>query len=187
MTFDENLKRVQDLTGLDSRDAARVAFEFGDDETPSAAQIVEKARALGFDIERKHATRTRPQPTLGPEIEMDAARVLSEVYLCSPRCLPVRPGGDRVEMPKIGRAPTELQELGPELLEGLPEEIRVLLLKIDLYEAKATLWLWDEANMIDRPVGPIDLARYETPGEMIEAIVNALLPRLTRVLAADWN
>jgi hypothetical protein len=185
--FEVLLERVKSLTGLAGRDAAKVAFEFEDPTAVSPQEIVEKAIALGFDVERKHGQRAVAAATPIAEMTMNPAEVLSEVYMVMPRVL-------CQSYPKIGRAPTELQELDPEFLDGLPEDVKALLVKIDMFEGAATFWLRDEANDVDRPIGPIDLNRWiaddDTPEQAMEKLNEAfltLLKRVNKVITADWN
>jgi hypothetical protein len=181
-SFGELVDRVIALTELDPADATEVAKELwshGDEFT--SAEIVDCARALGYDVERKHAVKTDADAPLGPDISFDPAIVLSEVYENSPRVL-------CSEMPKLGRAPAELlnhAELASDL-EDLPEDIRAMLVTIDLFEGRATYWLRDEANNIDRPIGPIDLRRYDDASALVDALMD-LFKRLPLVLTADFN
>lgn len=175
--FTELLARVQALTGLGGREAAQVAFAFDDDDEPKPQEIVDKAIELGFDVERKHG-RTKTG-TFAAEMTMDPAEVLSEVYLVCPRVL-------MQNVPKMGRAPAEAQQHFPELMAELPDEIKVLLVKIDMLEGAATFWIRDEANDVDRPIGPIDIRRYDSEHALEEAF-NVLLQRMNKVLAADCN
>lgn len=176
--FNDLLARVQALTGLGTRQAAQVAFEFEEGSQPLPQEIVDKAIALGFDVERKHG---KTKAGVGPEITTDPAEVLSEIYMTCPRVF-------CSNMPKLGRAPSEALA-HPEIasvLDGLPEEIRAMLVKIDMLEGAATFWIRDEANDIDRPIGPIDITRY-TSENALEAAFRTLMGRLDRVLAADFN
>lgn len=173
--FDELMARVSALTGLEGRDAAKVAFELADDPMPQ--EIVDKAIELGFDVERKHGqTKTS---AMGAEMTMNPAEVLSEVYMACPRVL-------MQQTPKMGRAPAEAQEHFPELMASLPEEMKVLLVKVDMLEGAATFWIHDEANDVDRPIGPIDITRYDSQTALEEAFMT-LLQRMDKVLAADCN
>jgi hypothetical protein len=56
--------------------------------------------------------------------------------------------------------------------------------KIDVFEGAATFWLRDEANDVDRPIGPIDLNRWisedDTPEQAMERIEEAFRTLLTR-------
>lgn len=184
--FEWLLERVRTLTGLTGRDAAKVAFEFDDPQGVTPQQIVEKAIELGFDVERKHAPAKLATPVA--EMTMNPAEVLSEVYMVMPRVLCQK-------YPQIGRAPTELQQLDPDFMDSLPEDVKALLVKIDLFEGAATFWLRDEANDVDRPIGPIDLKRWidpesDTPEQAMEKLTEAfltLLKRVNRVITADYN
>jgi hypothetical protein len=142
--FSELVERVQALTHLDAKDATEVAASLWKDGNEfTAAEIVDRAIALGYDVERKHV-KTANEP-LGSDITFDPALVLTEVYENQPRVM-------CSEMPKLGRAPAEMlqyEEFAEELAD-LPEDIRAMLVKIDVVEAKATYWLRDEANAIDR-------------------------------------
>lgn len=179
--FDELMERIKALTGLTTREAAQVAFAFEDGAQPLPQEIVDKAIELGFDVERKHGqTKTSGGP-LGAEMTMDPAEVLTEVYAVMPRVL-------CHVMPKMGRAPAEAEQHPEvvELLAQLPEEIALLLVKVDLLEGAATFWIRDEANDIDRPVGPIDITRYDSHEALQQAFMS-LLQRVDKVLAADFN
>jgi hypothetical protein len=186
--FEMLLDRVRSLTGLTGRDAAKVAFEFEDPTAVSPQEIVDKAIELGFDVERKHGKANVVAATPLPEMTMNPAEVLSEVYMVMPRVL-------SQDYPRIGRAPAELQQLDPDFIEGLPEDVKALLVKIDLFEGAATFWLRDEANDVDRPIGPIDLNRWidadhDTPEQAMEKLTEAfltLLQRINRVITADFN
>lgn len=129
---------------------------------------------------------------VGPEISVDPAVVLSEVYGACPRMLSPRTDDqgarvdEKVYVPKIGRCPTKLQELAGDAIDQLPDHVKALLVKLNIEDAAMTVWLWDEANEIDRPIGPIDLTRYTTGSELREAL-ETLCSRIGRVLAADWN
>lgn len=181
------LDRIQALTGLSGRDAAKVAVEFEEDSEPLPQEIVDKARELGFDVEAKHgaSVRTEQEP-IGPEITMDPAVVLTEVYENCPRVL-------CAELPVLGKAPDEARANFGELIDEMPDEMRAMLVKIDQFEGKATFWLRDEANDIDRPIGPIDLTRYDSERALIAAF-EALMTRLSdprpghaQILTADFN
>jgi hypothetical protein len=186
--YDELLDRVKTLTGLNDRAAQAVTLSMLADapnDTFSAGQIVKAAERLGYDFERPEGIADEPEPWAA-EITMDPAIVLSEVYENSPRVL-------CSQMPRIGKAPDELQQLDPDLIEQLPDEVRALLLKIDVFEGKATFWMRDEANELDRPIGPIDLRRYSSGRELIEGVMALLqrdakgVLRLDRVISADFN
>lgn len=177
--FDEMLERVKSLTGLEGRDAAKVAFEL--DDNPRPQEIVDKAIELGFDVERKHGQESVAAATPIAEMTMNPAEVLSEVYMVMPRVL-------CSNMPKMGRAPDEVNrhEQLAGLLAELPEDIQAMLIKVDLIEGSATFWIRDEANDIDRPLGPVDLTRF-TSERALEEAFQTLLKRMNKVLAADFN
>lgn len=189
--FDELRDRVKALTGLNDRAAQAVAVSMladakgNTDFPPTDSHIVREAEALGYDFERPEGVVDEPEPWAA-EITMDPAIVLSEVYENSPRVL-------CAQMPRIGKAPDELQQLDPDLIEQLPDEVRALLLKIDVFEGKATFWMRDEANDLDRPIGPIDLRRYSSGTELMEGVMALLqrdangVLRLDRVISADFN
>lgn len=181
--FDELRDRVASLTGLNKRAAASVATSLlatGSQTEFSAGAIVGEAESLGYEFERPEGVKVEREPApFAAEVTMDAGTVLSEVYEAMPRVLCAQP-------PRVGKAPEELRRLDPELVDQLPEEVRALLVKIDVLEGKATFWLYDEANQIDRPIGPIDLTRYDSAEALHEAF-GALLRRLPKVLAADHN
>lgn len=179
MSFGELLDRVMRLTELEQAQAFEIAntlWQANPDGEWTAAEIVAAAQMHGYEPKAAGATATK---TFAPEITMDPAEVLAEVYMHSPRV-------STQQVPRIGKAPTELQNIAPEFIEALPEEVQALLVKIDLLEGKATFWLWDEANEIDRPVGPIDLMRYDSANALFSAF-EALMKRLPRVIAADTN
>lgn len=178
-------RRVRALTGLNDRAAAMVAVSLlSEEDLPeefTASAIVREAESMGYEFERPEGVEVRPDgpPAFAGEVSMDPAVVLAEVYENSPRVL-------SQNMPAIGKAPDELRELAPELVEQLPEDVLALLVKVDQFEGKATFWLRDEANDVDRPIGPIDLTRYTDGNELREAF-ETLMKRLPRVLAADMN
>jgi len=116
---------------------------------------------------------------MGPEMTMNPAEVLTEVYMVMPRVLCSK-------MPKMGRAPAEAQEHFADVLAELPDDIKALLVKIDMLEGQATFWIRDEANDVDRPIGPIDITRYGSERALEEAF-NVLLQRMNKILAADFN
>lgn len=189
--YDKLRDRVKAITGLNDRAAQVVALSMLADtkgETAfSAGQIVRSAEALGYEFERPEGVKVEDeQQPFAAEVTMDPALVLSEVYENSPRVL-------CSQVPRIGKAPEELQQLAPELIEQLPDEVRAMLLKIDVFEGKATFWLRDEANDVDRPIGPIDITRYADGEQIQEAILTLLrrdahgVLRLDRVLSADFN
>ncbi len=191
--FDEMMHRIESLTGLTGRDAARVAFEFDPDTQPRPDEIVDKAIEMGYDVERKHdAPADEPDAPFGVGISMDPAVVLTEMFMVMPRCVPVRTdlNGDAmpVQVPKVGRVPDEAQghESLHELIDELPDDISLILAKIDVFAGSCTFWVRDGANEIDRPIGPIDLTKYTSANQINEAFMD-LLKRLPKVLAADLN
>lgn len=191
--FDEILERVKALTGLNGRDAAQVAFTFDPGDEPRPQDIIDAAVALGFDVEKLHGEDEPETPApFGVGITMDPAQVLTEMFMVMPRCVPVRQddNGDTlpVEIPHIGRAPAEIQnfEGHEQFMDELPEDVRLILAKIDVFEGKVTFWVRDGSNEIDRPIGPVDLTVYTSERQMHEAFMD-LLKRLPRVLAADSN
>lgn len=196
--FDVLLERVKRLTGLGAREAAAVAFDLAD-STPTAKDIIAKAKELGFDVEdpgEDARKADRSEMSMGVGITMFAPEVLSEVYMMCPRVLSEK-------VPKLGKAPEQFSELIEAALGELPDDVRAMVAKIDIFDGAATFWLRDEANAVDRPIGPISLAPYvrfaddadqSDPFTIAEANVNALyrafealIPRLGRVLAADSN
>lgn len=180
--FDELVDRVKALTGLESRDAFRVADAL-DADLVSAPDIVEKAIELGFDIERKHDPDAAPvndQPL--PEISTNPVEVLAAMYRECPRVL-------AHNVPVVGRVPKEslfYDEDVQEMLKALPENLRLLIGSIDIYNGTLTVTLYDEANDLDRKIGPIDLERFDTQ-DQLETAIRVLLGRLHLVLAADSN
>lgn len=206
-TFGDLLDRVQRLTGAETDDAFKVAKALWDengDAVPTPAQIAAKARELGVDVKAPDAG-DRPTGMNEPSVadamkdmtdeeklhvqvvrnlekincSMDPAEVLTEVYMVEPRVL-------HVQTPKLGRAPDEAYKYFAKELEDLPEEMIAALVKIDLVDGKATFWLRDEANNVDRPIGPIDLTRYEDDHALSQAF-NEAFRRLPLVFAADMN
>lgn len=173
--FASLLERVKRLTGLDGRDAAKVAVAF-DDTDPLPQQIIEKAQELGFDVQTATAPPAPESPTFGVGISMNPVEVLTETYMVAPRVL-------MQHIPKIGKVPDEARKYFDHLDE-LPEDVRAMLVKIDVFEGQATFWLKDEANDVDRPIGPIDLKPY---GEDLEIAFRALVQRLPLILSADCN
>lgn len=184
--FRELLERIEALTGLTGRDAAQVAFGFDAEYTPTSAEIVEAAANAGFDVEVKHGRKTQTATPIA-EMSMDPATVMEQVYWACPRLTPADDDG-KVHVAKLGRAPDELKQYEgyEDLIADMPEEMRAVLVKIDLLEGKATFWLRDGANEIDRPIGPLDLTQYPSESALTEAMMH-LFKRIDRVLAADWN
>lgn len=207
--FDEVVERVKRLTGLQGRAASAVAMAATDDAEARAAEvnshltgpddpdvqaqpivtaadIVRAARELGIHVEApSRDASTTDALTLGLrelQLEPDATRVLAEVYKTMPRVL-------NPEMPRVGRAPKDSVFYNDELqaqIDALPEEVRVLIGGVDLVNGQLTLRLYDEANDLDREIGPIDLTRYES-AEQLQRGVETLISRLPRVLASDFN
>lgn len=185
--FDELLACIEQMTGLNPRACQAIALQLARDNDPgrsgldfSAGEVARAAQGLGYDLpdELRQLAQQDPNP-LGRDITLDEAQVLSEVYMVAPRVM-------CQQMPKLGRAPEELRKLAPELVEQLPEEVRAMLVKIDVFEGKATFWLYDEANEIDRPIGPIDVSRYADGQQLHEAFAD-LVRRLPKVLSSDFN
>lgn len=182
--FDELRGRVEAITKLNKRACQIVAASLLQDATPEAAfsagQIVKEAERLGYDFERPEGvTVEEDEQVFAPEVSMDPGVVQAAVYEITPRAF-------CTELPKLGKAPDELRELAPELADQLPDEVRAMLIKIDVFEGKATFWVYDEANEIDRAIGPIDLTRYESADALNEAF-GTLMRRVGRVLSADFN
>lgn len=186
MTLGELIDRVQLLVGCSPQDAFRVASELHVDGRTDYSDDVIKYAAVKLSVGAAEQDEDAPAPTPLPEISMNPAEVLREVYLACPRCVPADDDG-KVHLPKIGRAPVEEQhEIDPEFLEGIPEHVRVLLLDLNVFNAEANVVFYDEANGVDRRMPPIDLTRFESMDELGDAL-DVLLKRLPRVIAADWN
>ena len=187
MTFGELVDRVIEVTGLAPEDAAKVAGElYGAERAYTEAGIRYAAENLGLTGEQPVQQQER---TPEPQMTMDPAEVLGEVYRACPRCLPKQEGHDRVYMPRVGRAPKESVFYSDELraqLDALPEHIRVLIGHVSVFEGTVTFTLYDEANDVDRFIGPIDLTRF-ADGEQLREAIEVLIGRLGRVLAADFN
>lgn len=191
MNFDELVERVKKLTELDSRDAFRVADalvnEHEHEHIPPAV-IVDKAIEMGFEVERKHdgADDAPENAEPMPEVTTNPVEVLAEMYRICPRTL-------AHQTPKIGRVPKEsvfYDEDMQAMLAALPEHLRVLIGNIDIFNGSLTITLYDEANDLDREIGPIDLGRFlasDDAGAKLNAAVETLIKRLPRVLAADFN
>lgn len=118
---------------------------------------------------------------------MDPATVMEQVYWMCPRLTPADDDG-KVHIAKLGRAPEEARQYEglAELIDEMPDEMKAVLVKIDMFEGAATFWLRDGANEIDRPIGPIDLSAYDSERALMEAMT-VLMKRIDKVLAADWN
>lgn len=179
--FDELLTYVRSVTGLTGREAAHVAFEFApEDGVPTPQAIIEVAERLGLDVERKHTEKPDTGPW-GPDLEMDPASVLTHVYMECPRVM-------MTDTPRMGKAPTthEMSAHLMSMLAELPEEVQAAIVNVNLSEGEATFWLHDEANQIDRKIGPIDITRYTSENALRDAMMD-LLKRINKVLAADTN
>lgn len=195
MTFDELLDRVIEVTGLGMRPAAKVANELYEDEAQAYTSegIRYAAAKLGL-ADESAPPRTLEQRLAGAlgriNCEADPAQVLKHVYRECPRMLPLQAGHLGVYPPRIGRAPKESVFYDDEIREWiseLPENVRVLLGAIDLYQGTLTITLYDEANDVDRHVGPIDLTQFEDAHHAFTDAIMELLKRLPRVIASDWN
>ena len=201
-TFNELVTRIESITGLGRRQASTVAIALTDEESdsiPTAAQIVDTAVELGYDVDVKHArkaARESGDTSFAPDVEMDPNEVFAQVHMANPgRLIPATDG--EVKMPRIGLAPQEamrmmddearekLEELRDEA-EGEGNSVFASLTALDLGAMQATVWIYDEANGIDRPIGPIDLTRYSGPQAFQEGLA-ALMARARFVLTADWN
>jgi hypothetical protein len=182
--LDQLATRVVELTGLNERAAAVVAQSLIEQDAGrvySAADIVRAAEELGYEFDKPERPNAEAN-TPGPEITMDAAEVLAQVYRACPRVL-------TQEVPRVGRAPKDSVFYDAELqamIDSLPEEIRLLIAGIDLVNGQVNVTLYDEANDVDRTIGPIDLTRYGSVRALEEAL-RVLLGRLPRVLSSDFN
>lgn len=204
-SFGELLDRVQRLTKLDTDESYAVAKKLWDSDpeaifTPAA--IVTCAEALGFNVNAQtDAPPTMNEPSIEDamagmtdeeklhlqlvnglktlHISADPAEVLHEVYMVEPRVL-------QAEIPVLGQAPDEAYQHFAAELADLPEDVIACLVKIDLFQGQATYWLRDEANNVDRPIGPIDLTRYPDATALSDALLEAF-KRMPRVLAAEYN
>lgn len=201
-TFNELVTRIESITGLGRRQASTVAIALTDEESdsiPTAAQIVDTAVELGYDVDVKHArkaARESGDTSFAPDVEMDPNEVFAQVHLANPgRLIPATNG--EVKMPRIGLAPQEAMRMmddeAREKLDELRDEaeaegnsVFAALTALDLSAMQATVWIYDEANGIDRPIGPIDLTRYSGPQAFQEGL-GALMARARFVLTADWN
>jgi hypothetical protein len=180
--LDELATRVAELTGLNTRAASVVAaslIEATPDAVFSAGDIVGEAEKLGYEFAKPEATKQR---TPGPEITMDPAEVLAQVYRACPRVL-------RQAVPRVGRAPKDSVFYDEDLqaqIDALPEEIRVLIAGVDLVNGQVDVTLYDEANDVDYTIGPLDLERYDN-ARALEQALRVLISRLPRVLSSDFN
>lgn len=183
--FEELVSRVKAITGLSGREASVVAMELTEEEPGvvfSAADIARKAKELGYDFEQPEGAQDERKSAPAAEVTMDPAIVLAEVYRSCPRVL-------TAELPRVGRAPKDSVFYDAEVqaaIDSLPEEIRVLIAGVDLLNGQVTIELYDEANDVDRKIGPIDLSRYSSARALQDAI-HVLIGRLPRVLTADFN
>lgn len=188
MSLGELLDLVERTLGCDAADAFRVAKEIHVDGREEYSEDVIRYAAVKLGVEA-HVAGDEPvqaPPSPMPEVTMDPAEVLREVYLACPRCVPADADG-KVHMPEIGRAPQEEQHAIPaEILDGLPEHVRLLLMEIDVFNGEVTAVFYDKANGVDRKMPPIDLTRFNSAEQLNEAL-DVLLRRLPRIIAADWN
>jgi hypothetical protein len=181
---DELAQRVTALTGLNERAAAIIAASLLEDDPArvcSAAEIVDAAEDLGYEFEKPGAASDKPNAPAA-EVTMDPVEVLAQVYRTCPRVL-------TQEIPRVGRAPKESVFYDEELqamIDALPEEIRVLLAGVDLINGEVNVTLYDEANDVDRTIGPLSLDRYDSRHALEEAL-RVLIGRLPRVLSSDFN
>lgn len=193
----ELIERVQALTGLNARAAQAVAMSLtheDEDNIPSAAEIVKAAEGLGYEFEKpEHPHKQDPahQSALGARISVDPAEVLENVYLAMPRVL-------MQSVPAMGRVPEKMREaFGDEeseaLLADMPDDVRAMLGKVNILDGEVTFWLYDEANDVDRSIGPVSLGiswppdNPEQVSTAIERTFRTLVGRLERTLAADSN
>lgn len=199
-TFNELVTRIEGITGLGRRQASTVAIALTDEDSdsiPTAAQIVDAAAELGYDVDIKHArkaAREHGDTSFAPDVEMDPEAVFAQVHLANPgRLIPATDG--KVSLPRIGLAPEQAMRMMDDEAREKLEELRAeadsegvfaALTALDLGAMEATVWIYDEANGIDRPIGPIDLTRYSGP-QAFERGLQALMARARFVLTADWN
>lgn len=184
--FDDLRDRVEAITKLNKRACQIIATSLLQDAPAdmafSAGQIVKEAERLGYEFDRPEGVQVdddTAERAFDAEVTMDPGMVQASVYEVSPRAF-------CTELPRLGQAPDELRELAPELVEQLPDEVKAMLVKLDVFEGKATFWVYDEANEIDRAIGPIDLSRFTSAEALAEAFYT-LARRLGRVLAAEFN
>lgn len=187
MSLGELVDRVIELLGCDAAEAFKVAQELHAPDREDYSDDVIRYAAAKLGVEAGGGDEpVQAPPTPMPEMTMDPAEVMRQVYLMCPRLVPADEH-DNVHIPKIGRAPVEEQNAIPqEILDEIPEEWRVLLLQLDVFNAQANVVFYDEANGVDRRMPPIDLERFES-GEQVREALDVLLKRLPRILAADWN
>jgi hypothetical protein len=196
MTFDDLLDMVMEVTNLPVRVAASLANEIHEDDKEYTAEgIMYAATKLGLLAEPvlappKTFEQAFAEVLTRMYLEPDPAQVIAHVYRECPRMLPKQEGHLGVYPPRIGRAPKESVFYNDEIramIEALPEEIRLLIGAVDVYNGTITITLYDEANDVDRHVGPIDLGAFGDDAESFHDAVMELLKRLSRVIAADWN
>lgn len=183
------VERVRALTGLGIKDAFKVAESIEDEPTLTSVQIIDAAASCGFDMSEARVQVQDDAPAMLPQVTFDPVEVLAAVYRECPRCLPVQEGAEAVFIPKIGKAPKGSEFHTPEIEElvaNLPEQMRLLVGGVDMHNGTLTITLYDEANDVDRTIGPIDLTSMESQ-EAFNAAVEALLSRVARVIAADFN
>ena len=184
MTLGELIDHITNVLGLEAADAFKVAQEVYSPARADYSEDVLRYAATKLGV-LSEPVQTAP-PTPMPEMTLDPAEVLREVYLMCPRLVPADDDG-KVHLPRIGRAPQdEDHQIPAHLLEQLPEHVRVLLFDLDVVNAEANVVFYDEANGVDRRMPPIDLTRYHSGEELHEAL-DVLLRRLPSILAADWN
>lgn len=181
-TLGELVDQVRELLDCSPADAMRVAADlYTEDREYTQSEIAYVASKLDIgpreDDEPQEVTPTS-------EMELDPAKVLQLMYERMPRVL-------AHETPKLGRAPKESEffrgDERAEILEALPEDTKLLLGSVDVFNGLLTFTVYDEANDLDREVGPIDLSRYTTARELDHGL-RTLLSRLeSRVLPADHN
>jgi hypothetical protein len=147
----------------------------------SAADIVRRGREARLRV-REAGRGERQAERAGGEVTMDPVEVLAQVYRTCPRVL-------TQEIPRVGRAPKDSVFYDEELqamIDALPEEIRVLIAGVDLVNGEVNVTLYDEANDVDRTIGPLSLDRYDSRHALEEAL-RVLIARLPRVLSSDFN
>jgi hypothetical protein len=182
VTLGELIDKVQAVLDVGAADAFTVAQELWttEDRDYTEAQIRYAGTKLGV-VAEKASSGEQAVAQHHEEMLTDPAEILAEVARVMPRVM--------VEaMPRIGRRPKdhELSAQLEDLLADAPDHVRALICDVDLFNGAATFTLYDEANDVDRSVGPIDLRRYESGREMWHAF-EVLLGRLPKVLAADHN
>lgn len=186
MSLGELVDKVMALLGCDAADAFKVAQTLYSPEREDYSDDVIAYAGANLGVKAEAGEEPAPPDAPLAEITMDPAEVLRQVYLMCPRLVPADEDG-KVHMPVIGRAPQEeAHAIDPAFLEQLPEEIRVLLMELDVMNGTANVVLYDEANGVDRRLPPIDLTRF-TSSEALHEALGVMLKRLPKYLAADWN